>query len=813
MLLVSRILCVVLLGSFSLRAAGDVFSAPGAPYVARIAPEPASADRLRTLVIEERTGVARRGELVRVPVFFSAGECHDPAELTIIDAHGSPRPLQADDVRRAPDGGVSRVHLWFAADLAPWERQTFTLARRGGPGASLRRWIEREDELIARTEGGDVVFRKSGRLAGALLRAGALHTEGLRPAVELSLGPGAVGRLPGEIPAHLEWGAGPHFWKLRVRWVAPAAELEQEYRIAADGRIVVSQTLIPSSQSAPLRLKERVVLEGELAEDGAVVRAVPTGLRRELRDLHSYTTSMWVAPGGATAGLVVPATSGGASGRVTIEGRRVTFRAPGNLSQTSSDVPEGTLRAFWTELRWVPLASPEPEAAWDAYRANVQPLVAIVDEPRVGRDEYRGALRGLIREMQPVGWRQNAARAVALGDAKRGHQILDTQPKPAEADAARLERAAQNAWRKLSHNNTRRLREDEKARASGPLDPYHLTYTHAAAALLDAMGLAPEKTRQIDHAHARAARRFLGRVDEAGFPYIDCFARALNMQMGPLLLGLVEAGDKEAEIAAFYRDLAGAPAIRAVFGRAQRPYAGRVTSSAEYSDHLYQAVCDYWMRVAELASGETLELHPLAFARYTDCVDVMADRYHAADPADKDGSAPPPRANFFRAQPHTHRWLGWASAPFMRLTEQPGDFTGATEAIAHCRMLTGRWKNWPDLTYYAMASLLADEAFRAKERHESLPMPARVEIESGSGRATVRWESVAGATGYRVYRARAGGGDWEWLNSPYRDGAKRGGTDTTFVDEQAQPGDRYHVTTVNEAGRESRWFPDEPLLR
>jgi len=811
MSLVLRILCVAWFGSISHAATEDLFGAEDASYVERIGSRDGGDRRMRIVAVEERVGVERRGALVRVPVFFAEGECREVNELAIVDAGGETRAVQADDVRRGPDGGVSRAHLWFTADLAPWERQTFTLERRAAPPTESLQWTERGDQLVALTNAGEVVFKKQGQHAGALLRAGALASEGLQPSVMLTRGGEVVARLPGETAPDVQWGAGPHFWKLRVRWSTAQALLEQDYRIARDGRIVVSQTLIPHGKE-PVTLKEREVLGGKLTEPGASIAAVPTGLRRELRDLHGYTTALWIAPGEQGAGLILPVTAGGASGRATIDDRSLEILAPANLSQKNADVKEGTLRAFWTELQWIPLATADREQAWETYRAHVQPLVAIVDEPGVGRDEYRAALGALIREMKPVGWRQEAARAVALGNTNRGHQILDTKPAPSDADAAALERSARNAWRKLSDNGARRLREDEKARASGPLDPYHITYTHTAAAVLDAMGLAPEKTRQVDRAYARAARQFLGRVDDTGFPYLDCFSRALNMQMGALVFGLVEPSEEDAEIAAFYRDLAGAPAIRAVYGRAQRPYSAKVTTSAEYSDYLYQAVCDYWIRVAELTSGETLELHPLAFARYTDCVDVMADRYHAADPADRDGSAPAPRANFFRAQPHTHRWLGWSVAPFMRLAERPGDFTGATEAIAHCRMLAQRWKNWPDLTYYAIASLLADERFHARERHALLPMPDRVGTESGPGRATVRWEPVPGAVGYRIYRARAGGGGWEWLNSPYREGAKSGGAETEFVDEQARAGDRYFVTTVNRDGRESRWFPDEPLL-
>ena len=368
-------------------------------------------------------------------------------------------------------------------------------------------------------------------------------------------------------------------------------------------------------------------------------------------------------------------------------------------------------------------------------------------------------------------------------------------------------RGAQNAWDRLSLNGTRRLREDEKSRASGQLDPYGITYTESAAAAMEVLGEVPQTVHAIGAANAVAARQFLGRTDEKGYPYIDCFNRALNMQMGCVLFGL-SSGREDPATANFYRDLAGSPAVRAVYARAQRPYSEKIGESAEYSDFLYQAICDFWLRCADILGGEDLGLHPLAFARYTDCIDVLADQYHGFDIRDADGSAGPSRANFWRAQPHTHRWVGWSCSPFIRTLETPGDLTGTTEAVEYCRMLRRRWKNWPDLTYYALAAMLSGDGLGRYHPPKLPDAPGGVTWAPVAQGCEVRWDAVAGAAGYRVYRVDREGGEPSWLNSPYL--GKPADTGTRFIDTTDAPSARYFVTAVDSRGRESRWYTERP---
>ena len=796
-----------------------VYLGPPAPYE-----QPASTARdpsvLRTLSVEERVGVARRHELVRAPLFFAAGECPSPGAVAVVQEEGAvPLTVQADDVRLGPDGGVSRMHLWFEVDLAPWQRKRFLLVR--SPAAARREASEppvvQGDSLMIPSSGGEFLIGISGSRAGRLLGARFAHGAslasrgGLGPRATFAY-PSAPGRAPVVLPAPdsvplVEWASGPLFTKVRARWASGGASLEQVYRVGRLGReLEIAQADSPGVRAGSV-LADRELLSGGLEGRSPQVVAVPTGLRYELRAVHPFSVSAIVPGGGGASILAVPVVIGGAAGRIELGDGRMTLLSPSNLAQTG-DAPEGTLRAFWTEERLVACDTGDGRDLWARYVESVQPIVAIVDEPRLAEGELQAALRSVVADMQPIGWRQQAGRLRVIGRSADCDRILATVPRPAEADAQYLRKGAESAWARISQNGMHRLREDEKARASGPLDPYNITYSESAAASLDVLGGAPPLVHRIGDANARAAREFLGRTDEHGFPYIDCFNRALNMQMGSVLFGLISARDDPAT-GAFYRDLVGSSSVRGVYARAQRPYSEKIGPSPDYSDFLYQSVCDFWIRAGEILAGEDLQLHPLAYARYTDCIDVLADQYHGFDIRDSDGSASPSRANFWRAQPHTHRWLSWSCSPFIRILERPNDPTGATEAVHYCRMLIGRWKNWPDLTHYILAADLRSEGVGRYRGPSLLPRPRDVTSVPEADGILVTWAEVPGAASYRVYRASRDGGPLDWIDSPYAK-PREPVLGTRFVDAAGKPSDHYLVAAVDASGREGRWFAEGP---
>ncbi|HYD84561.1 MAG TPA: hypothetical protein VEA63_10925, partial [Opitutus sp.] len=647
---------------------------------------------------------------------------------------------------------------------------------------SSKRGIETAgDEIRFTTESGRVIFGRGGELRAIENSEGRWQfaESGAFPRIELHYPKtdeqpetnvtfdDTVGQRT------VQWSSGELFHKLRIRLAqAEGAALEVEFRIPRHGREVTMTTAVFPGPRKNVAVRQNRLLEGRLTggEGTARIVEVPAGIRRLLRAEHAYTVSAVTTSASKSALLAVPLVIGGGNGEWSVdENGGVVLRGAGGL-QRGDEGEKNTLHAFWTEVRLVPTAAVEVEPLWQRYREHVQPLVAIVEEPGMAITHLNAALRAITGEMKPIGWRQEAAHALVRDDVARMGRILKSGPKKHEADVAALLGGARAAQAKLTNNGERKVLEHEKGRAYGGLDPYHVTYTQSAAAALSLFGEVPERVGAVNHAMARAVREFGGRTDAFGSPYIDCFNRALNMQMGPMLFGLTAgAAAGDADIARFYRDLATAPAVQAVFGRGQRPYSGAPAKTADQTDYLYQAICDFWLRTTELLANEDLQLHALAYSRYTDCVDVMADRYHGVASRDKPGAAGQARANFFRGQAHTHRWLGWSAAPYIRLLETPeeGAAIGLTEAVRHTLLQKGRWKNWPDLTFYALADLLVRKGLGRYER-PNLPVHPTNVVTRADGRAIeISWDAVPEAAEYRVYRADGEGGPYRWLNSSY----------------------------------------------
>jgi len=612
------------------------------------------------------------------------------------------------------------------------------------------------------------------------------------------------------------YDSGPCFAKIRLRIEHPdGLALVQEFRIPRSGEeMIVSSSIFPG-ESPSVLVKEHKFLEGALAPSSAKSKTseIPAGLRYSLRAEHAYTVTAWCDEGRPNAIVAVPLVVGGRNGFFRLSENQCSLDGVTGLHRGEEGEKE-TLRAFWNEVRLVPVAATAPDELWQAYRNHVQPLVAVVEEPGATVEHLHAALVALAREMKPVGWRQDAGRLAVFGETKKLAKMLVKIPTPRDTDAEGLLRSARNSTDKITNHGQRPLREDEKGRGYGPLDPYHVTYTQSAAAALAVLEDAPPNVSAANLAMAQGVREFGGKADKAGWPYVDCFSRTLNMQLGPVLFGLTAgaaAGKKD--LVQFYRDLAVSAPVLGVFGRAQRPYTGAPAKSPDQSDYLYQGVCDFWLRTTELLANEDLQVHPLAFSRYTDCIDVMADVYHGVASRDKK-NAPGPgfaRANFFRGQTHTHRWLGWACSPYIRLLDgMDGDTSpGLTEAIRHTELLKGRWKNWPDLTYYILTDLLVRDGLKRYQRPTLLATPAPSSATRNGSANDLRWPAVAGAVGYRVYRAEKPGGPYTWLNSPYVTPAGERLTHPEFHDAEGSPGAHYIVTAVDPAGRESPW-PDRP---
>lgn len=799
-------------------ATADVFTGPPAEYeevppVVAKSPDTGINDVLRWVWVEERMNVNRHDAPVRVPIFLAAGECRDPAELELVRwPSREVLATQADDVRRGNEGGIARLHLWFTTDIKAGDRVLFALVRRKQDKALARAPVEAREtggRLQVHTVKDDVVFNLSG--------------DGRRPLEALQLSDGPALEFPGGIGATtdwkntsgpkdeaspvnpIRWGTGSVFAKVSAQFRDDAgAVVTQDFRVFGDGTLNIIQTVKPPAQAPEAGLISQAFLNGKIeAKTPLRVRPQSAELVDTLVDVHpGYVVDALLTAESKNGWLVIPGSLGGVAGRVNLAGNgQIQIQGPADLTLGVGDAKTRNVRAFWAEITLVPAHRDGNGLDRASLLAAGQPLVGVVERPGVSLAMAVSRLRDNVREMKPVGWINESLIRFLNGK----QNPFPRRNWKAESEPETWVASAEKAKAKVTGHSSRPLQEAEKGRAAGSLDPYHITYgTTALVYWLLHDNLPPPVLTSL-RAQMEAVRRELGRTNEEGWPYLDVFFRTQNMQMGPPLLTLADAG-ADPELRRYYRDQLSAPTLAAVMLRGLRPYAGSPQSKPNESDSLYQGVVDFMLRATELSLNESLGLQAVAFGRYLDAVDVNADLYHPAHPRSADAGGIFARANFFRTQSHLHRWLAWGPSPFIALLQSPpqdgSSFPGATEAWYFANMLSGRWKNWPDQSWLFLAGALPE---KAASYHPPLRPAAvtPVNFQHQENGNHVVWEPRTEAVAYRLYRLRPGTPP-QWIGSPYR-GGKRLDDLTDRIDPDGKAGDSYVVHVIDKDGRESPW--------
>jgi len=816
-------------------AAFDATPAWPAAFAPRLkSADTAAGDVLRLLTVEERTGEPRADELVRTPLFLHEDEPGDPADWALFTeadtARQHPIVFQLDDLRRDEAGRLTRCHLYFPVTLAAWERQRFVLVRRTATAANPQPpalACQRDGDRVT-LAGRDlaVTFLAAGPRAGAITavqvfgRALELPDGWIAPALTLvRQAPDCTvirrTTLTYREPEDLEirdvrYGSGPLFAKFTVR-IGPRGLPDSAmftYRVPAHGAVLVQteRLALEGEPSAEVvGTDDHRLLAGRLrlgpGRNAEVVR-VPAGLRRLTRATQGHFLDALVDRPAGLGLLPVPYVQTG-GGAVTLDGDTVAIAGASSFRR-NTDGHSASLRAFWGELRFAFTIALDPESLWQLARRQFQPLVAVVDEPALGPDDCLAFMPAIARRFRAIpywgrNWTQDAALLRLERNRPQYDALLARRPGASESNPS----VHLPGWARATPPQPRNPKDQ------GRIDPYHLAYGSSVIPLLHRWAPHP-RLPSVARAIGAASHQAFGRVNAAGFPRVDCFASALNMQLGPLglaLFGANETGDTA--LAAWARDALHAPGVTAIYGHGQRPYPGEI-GRPDPSDLLYEGISEFQLRSLELSTGEDLWLHPAALGRYFDCVDVTADLQHRAAPGSEARSWS--RANFFRGQAHDHRWEGWSCNPLVGLFAHAADRgrIGTTEAAYWLDEASRRKQAWSELMWYTHADLLLALADQPVPRRPAPPLPADLTVRRARGANHLAWSAVAGATGYRIYRAPAVGGPWTWLNSPYRETPAPLVTGTAFDDPDGHAGDEYLVTAVDAAGRESRWYADEP---
>ena len=372
---------------------------------------------LRILTVQERMGVARRNELVRVPLFFHAGECTDPNALTIVAGGArTPIPYQADDVRRDAAGKVARMHAYFYVDLAPWEKKQFHLLAGKNPGAALPALPVAESAGKVTLSGEDikVTFHSKGLLAGAIAgietKVGkvAIPDQNLAPETKLvrqdaklkTTRESQINYYTTPEAIHvkdLRWASGPLLAKLRLKLApvsAPEDIAEYVFVIPKHGsQIIQTELFYPEEKGSPdtVGAKGNAMLTGKLCLGDAPadqqIVVVPAGLRRRLRTMFKYESKALVNAQAGISLSMIPYVQGGASFAGQEPDGRVFFCGPQDF-QTRGGSNSSTLRVFWGQARFIFSNATTLDDLWALSCASFQPLTAVVDEPWVTPEDF-----------------------------------------------------------------------------------------------------------------------------------------------------------------------------------------------------------------------------------------------------------------------------------------------------------------------------------------------------------------------------------------------------------------------------------------
>lgn len=831
-----------------------VFDSAPAQHVPVIAINPAPADApLRRLMVEERMGVPRTNDLVRVPLFFHAGECKNPNDLAIYTADDTgktkPIPYQADDIRRAEDGSVARMHVYFFTDLAKWERKPFIITSGKNPAAPSVGLNEAGDDVTFSAQDLTITFRAKGPLAGGFVSiktpfAQVAAREGvLGPRVKLARQAGDEQKLkmlhtnpigydnPDSLEVReLKYAAGPVFGKLRVRMGPKGVpdSIESTYLIPQRGtQIVAIHRMMPDEPSTTETVSAAWpnYLQGmaKFGNDSKTPRVVkiPAGVRPLTRRIHGFNVEAAVSDESKFSFMNVPEVVWGDHGVYAHDTGELVFMGPGNMKR-NGDSNSKSLRTWWFGMRYVLAPTTDENALYDIARANMQPLTAIVDEPAITRADLNAQGAAVAKRFYEIqywgrGWQQDGAMEYLQGKEaawqKRVKGKANEPTKPQKSDETNWEHKTP-AWvrEQLAAGGTwplKRPKGSDKDVAGG-VEPYPLGYGAGSVPVFAKMEPS-ERFNKIVHATAKASMWTNGGLYSNGWPRITAFSNAYNMQIGSVIYGLYggkATGDQE--LVRFYRDVTRSPGAIAIYGRGLRCYSGDVRR-AEPSDSLYQAISDMWLRVAELTADENLMMHPTVYGRFSDAVDVTGDLQHRS-PGTAPGDALDYRGNFFRTQIHDHRWEAWDALPNVQVLRDPtAEQPAGLSDIVYAYHFRSQGKvNWSELmNYFHPVAMLNTVA--ATYNPPTLPaLPQNVKVAPGSQGVTVSWSAVPGAVGYRIYRAAQEGDPLTFVNSPYGPNAKELAKGTSFADPEGKPTDFYFVTAIDDKGFESHWFPDEP---
>jgi hypothetical protein len=614
------------------------------------------------------------------------------------------------------------------------------------------------------------------------------------------------------------------------------------------------------------------VFVGDNESDQSIV-AVPAGLRKETRGVFKYQNKALVNAKSGISLTIIPFVQMGARDVARDAAGNTVFQGSTSF-QTDGGSNSGALRVWWGQARFVLSRNTDAEALWRQSCEKFQPLTAVVDEPWATPADVWNFAKQVNAEYWKIqywgrGFEANLVMSYLSG--KDVSKLLESDDKtPAESNARPdlrpvipSQEAIEAAWKKtqgagaldpytITYGASGIVPFSACLQPSPKLD--NLAYAIGQASRLVNEQTTPEGWPNI-RSFANTSNMKIG-------TYLCALWGGMKTGDRDLLRWARDAATSQNLLGAYGRGQRPYNMSVGVMENSDVLY----MSITDYWLRAMELIGNEDLSIHPAVYGRYFDMIDVNADIY--------QRKFAQDKVTKEFSTVSEptwwRATFLRGQAHDHRWESYGCDPFLGLLGKASDHgkVGVTETCYYLQKEVGKPQSWQSLmTNVFFPAVLSTKALERYQPAPRPPLPQNVKLSTNGGKISIRWSPVTEAAGYRVYRASQMGGPWTWVNSPYRNypkfvpptnsqkataqaaalsedesKAKALGIDvkklkktdkippftklppivvapisdtlvkeTVFTDREGEPGSFYLITAEDKDGRESRWFPNEPL--
>ncbi|MGB8353405.1 MAG: hypothetical protein WCD79_05920 [Chthoniobacteraceae bacterium] len=656
---------------------------------------------------------------------------------------------------------------------------------------------------------------------------------------------------------------------------APDDIAEYVYMIPRHGNEIIQTELFYPEQDTPdtVGAALNAALTGKLYLGDASTPAdqqivtIPAGLRKEVRSVFSAVNKAVVNARSGISLLAIPYSQPGGDVGQEPDGR-VFFCGPESF-RTNAGSNSAALRVFWGQLRYIFSNATKQEELWNLSCKNSQPLTAVVDEPWATPDDLFNFAREVGREYWDIkywgrGFEANLVMNY-LTDKPYEKMLEGGSEKPDLRSVIPTQEAVTETFNKKGGQGVPPLDPYTITYSTSAIVPFsawlepskkldNMAYLLGKAVLLTNDHATPEGWPNI--------RNFANTFNMKIGPYLCAMWGGMKNGDHDLVQRARDAVTAQNYMADYGHAQRPYNMSAGQGGNTDVLY----ISVTDYFLRVIELICNEDLGIHPAVYGRYFDMVDVN-------ADIYQRRF-AQDKETKEFSKTSDpswwRATFLRGQGHDHRWESYGCDPYLGVLGKASDHgrVGITEACYYMQREIGKPQSWQGLMDNVFfPAVMTSKALENYQPAVRPALPANVQVSQTGGKNVVTWTAVPDVVGYRIYRAKQMGGPWTWVNSPYAtmtpfklpteaemqgwqaqadvDNAAKAQSlgvevmklkkeekipawtkmpepvvaaipdtlvkGTTFTDEDGAADSVYFITAQDKEGRESRWFPNEPV--